>query len=127
MCTVLLPPDVNPIAINKYIYLYLKSDIPKCFGMCEFWFKSDSILRFAGVSLIPPLLDTLGSFLYARPYINLATGSIVKHPTSSMILYLCMGCGVAGKNNRGPAVRKRVRGAHYIACVFVFLASVRRN
>ena len=23
MCTVLLPPGVNPIAVNKYIYLYL--------------------------------------------------------------------------------------------------------
>ena len=23
MCTVLLPPGVNPIAVNKYIYIYL--------------------------------------------------------------------------------------------------------
>ena len=23
MCTVLLPPGVNPIAVNKYIYIYI--------------------------------------------------------------------------------------------------------
>jgi hypothetical protein len=23
MCNVLLPPDVNPIAVNKYIYIYI--------------------------------------------------------------------------------------------------------
>jgi len=59
------------------VHVSIKYDNPKCFGMSEFRFKPGSVLRFAGVSLIPPLLDTLVSFIYTLPYINLATGSIV--------------------------------------------------
>jgi len=29
MCTVLLPPADNPIAVNKYIYIYLKSRLQR--------------------------------------------------------------------------------------------------
>jgi len=41
MCTVLLPPGVNPIAVDKYIYSYIKyyfnkQKIVTGFSMCHF-------------------------------------------------------------------------------------------
>jgi len=104
------------------VHVSIKFGISKCSGMWEFWFKPGSVLRFAGVSLIPPLPDSLGSFIYTWHYINLATGNIVKQRTSPMILYRCKGCGVAGKYDWGPAVRKGARNSTMMH-IFIFLDS----
>ena len=58
MCTVLLPPGVNPIAVNKYIYIYSRTVIrynntwisaspPTCFGLFRpstgrYWAKGNN-------------------------------------------------------------------------------------
>jgi hypothetical protein len=52
MCTVLLPPGVNPIAVNKYIISYIVSYINSD-GMgvaCETYGEKGSCIGFDGES-----------------------------------------------------------------------------
>jgi len=45
MCTVLLPPDDNPIAVNKYICIYIKD-------------KTDALIQDDSWTQMPPSIQS---------------------------------------------------------------------